>query len=115
MRSPILCLKDILKAMETIEAFVTGLDFDAFNGDLKTKSAVLAQLAMMGETAKMLPAEIRVAHPDVAWKNMAGMRDRLIHGYFRVDYSLVWHTITQVLPLEKRIIKKIIAESSPIQ
>lgn len=111
MRDPVLCFKDILRAMETIQSFVAGMDFDAFNHDVKTKSAVLAQLAMMGEAAKLLPQPIRAANPDVAWKKMSGMRDRLIHGYFRVDFALVWHTITEILPAEKRVIEAIITKS----
>jgi uncharacterized protein with HEPN domain len=109
MRDPTLCLKDILRTMEAIESFVANTDFDAFNRDLKTKSAVLAQLAIMGEAAKLLPESVRTANPDIEWKRMAGMRDRLIHGYFRVDYALVWHTITRVLPIEKRIIEGMLA------
>jgi uncharacterized protein with HEPN domain len=111
MRAPAICLNEIPRSMEAIESFVAGMDFDAFNKDLKTKSAVLAQLAMLGEAAKMLSPAIRAAHPDIAWKGMAGMRDRLIHGYFRVDYALVWHTITQILPVEKSIIEHIIAHT----
>jgi uncharacterized protein with HEPN domain len=109
MRDPTLCLKDILRTMEAIESFVANMDFDAFNRDLKTKSAVLAQLAIMGEAAKLLPESVRTANPDIEWKRMAGMRDRLIHGYFRVDYALVWHTITRVLPIEQRIIEGMLA------
>lgn len=109
MRDSTLCLKDILRAMEAIGSFIAGMDFDTFNRDLKTKSAVLAQLAIMGEAAKLLPESTRTAHPDVEWKRMAGMRDRLIHGYFRVDYALVWHTISRILPIEKSVIEGILA------
>jgi len=108
MRPPVLCLKDILRAMEAVEGFIAGMDFDTFDQDLKTKSAVLAQLAMMGEAAKLLPDSIRIEYPEVSWKNMAGMRDRLIHGYFQVDFRLVWHTITRVFPEDKRRIKAVI-------
>ncbi len=105
MRDSTLCLKDIPRTMEAIEFFIAGMDFDIFNQDLKTKSAVLAQLAIMGEAAKLLPESIRTANADVEWKRMSGMRDRLIHGYFRVDYALVWHTISRILPIEKCVIE----------
>jgi uncharacterized protein with HEPN domain len=95
--------------MEAVESFVANMDFIAFEQDLKTKSAVLAQLSLMGEAAKMVPPAFRAENPGVAWKNMAGMRDRLIHGYFRVDYALVWHSIKHVLPVEKCIIEEIVA------
>lgn len=109
MRDALLCLKDILRSMEAIESFVAGMDFDSFERDLKTKSAVLAQPAMMGEAAKLLPPTFRAEHAGVAWKNMAGMRDRLIHGYFHVDYALVWPTVTQILPAEKSVIEGILS------
>ena len=108
MREPVLCLTDILRAMDAIESFILGMDFETFSHNLKTKSAVLAKLALMGEASKILPVAIRADNPGVAWKNMAGMRDRLIHGYFQVDFALVWQTITQTLPIEKRLIQEII-------
>lgn len=110
MREPILCLEDILDAMVASQSFIKNMDFHEFNTDLKTRSAVLAQLSLIGEAVKKLPEQTRKAHPEIAWRSMAGMRDRLIHGYFRVDYSLVWHTVTQVLPEEKRAVERIIAE-----
>ncbi len=109
MRSTLVCLKDMVRSMEAVASFIEGMDFDTFDHDLKTKSAVLAQLAMMGEAAKQIPPTLREAYPTVAWKSMAGMRDRLIHGYFPVDYALVWHTITEILPADRRVIETMIA------
>lgn len=109
MRDAKLILEDILRAMEAIESFVAGMDFAAFDRDLKTKSAVLAQLATMGEAVKLLPDDIRAANPAIMWRSMAGMRDRLIHGYFKVDYALVWRTVTEVLPADIRAVREMIA------
>ncbi len=110
MRVPRLYLEEMLSAMEAIEVFVEGMDFETFRCDLKTKSAVVNQLSILGEAAKMIPQEIRVNNPGVAWKRMAGMRDRLIHGYFQVDYGLIWDAIKTVLPKEKDIIRQILAD-----
>jgi uncharacterized protein with HEPN domain len=66
MRDLTLYLRDILAAMEAVEEFVVGIDFDAFLRDLKTRSAVIHQLGIMGEAAKMIPPEIRAGHPEVA-------------------------------------------------
>lgn len=112
MKEPRLYLEEILSAMEAIEEFIKEMDFETFQRDLKTKSAVVNQLAVMGEAAKMIPMEIKANYPGVAWKNMGGMRDRLIHGYFQVDYGLIWDAIKTILPKEKRVIERILEDIS---
>ncbi|MDP3028281.1 MAG: DUF86 domain-containing protein [Deltaproteobacteria bacterium] len=110
MRDYKLYLKDILEAMASIEAFVEGMDFEAFRADDKTSSAVIRKLEILGEAAKKIPDEIRLSYPQVPWKEMAGMRDRLIHFYAGVDYPLVWRTIKERLPEVRLHIQKIIEE-----
>jgi len=93
-----LFLKDIVKACEYIQEFVEGIDFDQFLKDEKTSSAVIQKFGIIGEAVKNIPEFIKQKYPDIAWKDMAGMRDRLIHGYFGVDYVLVWDTIESDIP-----------------
>jgi len=111
MRSYRLYLEDILESIDRIELFVENMDFEAFKADDKTSSAVIRKLEIIGEAVKGVPEDIRQSHPHVPWKEMAGMRDKLIHFYFGVDHQLVWGTIKKRLPEVKLWIKEIIKQA----
>ena len=93
MRDPILYVEDILEAIEKIKRYTEGMDFDDFVEDEKTVDAVIRNLEIIGEAVKNLPEEFKAMYPDLPWREIAGMRDRLIHAYFGVDLSIVWYTI----------------------
>ena len=69
------------------------MDFREFCADDKTSSAVIRKLEIIGEATKNIPDNIQKQYPNIPWREMAGMRDKLIHFYFGVDYKLVWTTI----------------------
>ena len=91
-------LLDIIRAAQLAIAFKEGQDRATFLKDIKTQSAVLHQLIVMGEAVKRLSREYRAEHPDIPWNLMAGMRDVLIHGYDIVNLKEVWNTINVDLP-----------------
>lgn len=81
-----------------------GLTYDEFYNDETLKRAVVRSLEIIGEATKKIPADFKVLWSSIQWKNMAGMRDRLIHDYIGVNYSIVWDVIKNKIPeLEKQI------------
>jgi uncharacterized protein with HEPN domain len=74
------------------------MTFEAFLADEKTQDAVIRNLEVAGKAAKNLSAELRERFPDLPWKNMAGLRDRLIHLYFGVNMDIVWEIVRLELP-----------------
>jgi len=91
-------LLDIRYAAERIVEFGEGLSADDFRADTKTLSAVLYQIAILGEAVKRLSPEMRAAHPDIRWKDAAGMRDHVMHGYDKVDLDIVAETVNTTVP-----------------
>jgi uncharacterized protein with HEPN domain len=91
-------LDDILEAVDKIERFTDGMDYAEFVEDSKTVDAVLRNFEVIGEAAKNIPEDVRQEYGDVPWSEMAGMRDKLIHGYATVELQIVWTTIQEELP-----------------
>jgi len=97
---------DILSAIAEVQEFTRGMNYQVFIRDRKTINAVIRSLEIMGEAAKRIPEEIRNKYPDIPWKRMAGMRDKLIHEYAGVDLETVWDVITEELPPLKPLLEK---------
>ena len=91
-------LLDIARAARLVIEFKQGLDKAAFIQDFKTQSAVLHQLMVIGEAVKRLSPDFRIRHPEIPWSLIAGMRDKLIHGYDIVDLDQVWRTAVVDVP-----------------
>lgn len=105
-------LKDLLDAMDKAQDFATGLDYETFKDDDKTLFAVVRALEIVGEAVKHIPDSVRKENPSIPWKDMAGMRDILIHDYFGVDSQTIWLTVTGKIPQIKPLIEKMLEELS---
>ena len=101
-------LQDIADNLEKAEGFVDGMEFEDFLKDEKTRYSVICALEIVGEASKKIPSTVRQRNPQVPWKDMAGMRDRLVHGYFGVDNEIVWKTVKEFAPEIRSKIKYII-------
>ena len=105
-----LYIKDILQNMSDAEEFIQGFSYDQFASDKKTLNAVMRSMEVIGEAAKKVPDEIRAKYPSVPWKEMAGMRDKLIHFYFGVDREAVWLVVKDRIPIIKPFIGQILRD-----
>ena len=104
-------LRDILDAIEKAERFAQGMDFDAFAADDKTVFAVVRALEVIGGASKNIPASVRARHASIPWRDMAGMRDKLIHRYFGVNLKVVWKAVREDLPAIKPHIVRVADET----
>ena len=101
-------LEDILEAIGKVHRYTSGLSREDFASDEMRIDAVVRNLEIIGEASKRIPNEIRLKHPSVEWKKMAGLRDILIHEYFGIDIDIVWDIIQNKLPALEQQIKAIL-------
>ncbi|NQS97836.1 MAG: DUF86 domain-containing protein [candidate division Zixibacteria bacterium] len=98
MKKDEIYINHILDAIELVEKFTLNITRGQFVKDKMIHSAVIRQLEIIGEAAKNISDEFKKAHPDIPWKTITGMRNKLIHAYFGVDLFLVWDTVTIDIP-----------------
>jgi len=102
-------VEDIIDAINKIEEDTKGLTYESFVSDKKTVDAVIRNFEIIGEATKHVPLSVRREYPRVPWRDMAGMRDKLIHGYFGVQLEVVWKTIRERLPEVRPLVVEALA------
>ncbi|OCQ91852.1 hypothetical protein AMR42_07355 [Limnothrix sp. PR1529] len=102
-----LYLVDILNSIDNIQSDTTNISYEEFVQDRRTKDAVILNLLIIGEATKQIPQDIRDQHPEIQWKQIAGMRDMIAHAYFSINNKIVWNIIENDLDFLKTCIKNI--------
>ena len=97
-RADIEFLEDTKEAVLRINAYTENLSYEQFLEDKKTQDAVVRNLEIIGEAAKNISEELKKKFPQIRWKDLAGVRDKLIHHYFGVNFDIVWNIVKQELP-----------------
>jgi uncharacterized protein with HEPN domain len=105
-------LKDILTCSYNIQTFTNGMTFDSFLDDPKAIRAVAFELTTIGEAVRSIPLDIQERYSDVPWGKMLGIRNVLIHEYFRLDEEILWKTSQQDIPQLIAKLDKIIQNSA---
>jgi uncharacterized protein with HEPN domain len=95
---PRLYLIHIVESAEFVASYIEGRDSEAFAADQQLQDAVIRRIEIMGEAVKNLSQDVRDAHPEVPWRRIAGMRDKVIHDYTGVDVDLVWTVASELMP-----------------
>ena len=103
-------LCDMLDNAQRALRFVKGMKYEDFVKDDKTIYAVIRAVEVIGEAAGNIPENVRSRHPDIPWRDIRGMRSKLVHQYFGINMEVVWQTIHEDLPSLVSILKKIIKQ-----
>ena len=103
-------LDDILDAVNNIEEFVDDMTFEQFVKDKKTLHAVVRNIEIIGEASKNIPDSVKAKHKELPWKKMTGMRDKLIHGYFGIDYETIWKAAKEDVPSLRKVVQTMVKD-----
>ena len=101
-------LRDMLENAEKALSFVEGLDYEGFETDEKALYAVIRAFEIIGEAARQIPDNMQKDNPDIPWREITGMRNKLTHEYFGVNTKVVWRTVHEDLPVIIPLLRKML-------
>lgn len=107
-KNPKIFLEHIAESIAEIERNTRKISKEKFENNVTVQDAVIRRIEIIGEATKNLPMEFRRSHPGIAWKEMAGIRDKLIHEYFGIDLDLVWVVVKKEIPKLKKQISNLL-------
>jgi uncharacterized protein with HEPN domain len=105
-------IEHILESILLIETYANHISKDEFLKSRQLQDAIMRRLEIIGEVTKNIPETVRKEHPDLPWREIAGMRDILAHEYFGVDLELTWRTVKENLPVLKQRLSQIIDKTT---
>ena len=93
-----LFVADMQEACDKIAHYTTGMDFEAFCADTRTVDAVVRNLEIIGEASNGIPEDEKLLRPDIDWRAIKGLRNRIVHEYFGLSLSVIWAVVQMDLP-----------------
>ncbi|MCZ7395324.1 MAG: DUF86 domain-containing protein [Candidatus Methanoperedens sp.] len=105
-----LFVKDILDAIDKIDEFIGKMEYGEFIKDDKTATAVVKKIEIIGEAIKNIPRDVRAKYNSIPWRDIVGMRNKITHNYFGIDYEIVWKVVKEKLPALKIQVEQVLKE-----
>ncbi len=105
MKDDLVYIEHIQSSVNRIQSYTSGLNLDLFLENHMVQDAIVRQLEVIGEATKRISQDFRDQHQDIPWKDMAAMRDKLIHDYIEVDFKMVWNTARIDIPELERLLE----------